>query len=101
MRKIEEAMCAAIKMRRNWRCDNTEVRIIENNYLKCYTIEVYLYGNHIYKKHSSGTAMFTLADWPTNTTISRLRALGLNICRRDNKPLYKGEYIDSNKWYTV
>lgn len=91
MRKIEETMCAAVKMRREWSSGNTSVVVCQDN------VYVHLHGHIIYCDYGE----FTLAGHNTNLTRSRLRALGVDVRVRNGKPLYKGEYIDSNKWYNV
>ena len=71
MRKIEEAMCAAVKARTNWASGNTTVKNAGNGLMF-----VYLFDNLI--ATISGTVgSFTLAGWNTKATRSRLRALGV------------------------
>lgn len=102
MRQIEKAMCAAVKARFNWHCSNTEVKVEGNS------VKVYLHGNLIYKENIAGVAAFTLAGWNSNTTRSRLKALGVHVRSKNFAPqVYKnGEWIDirsndSNEWYMV
>ena len=89
MRQIEKAMCAAVEARFNWYCSNTQVKVNDNK------VEVYLHGNLIYKKQG-GVASFTLAGWNSNTTRSRLRALGVSVRYYDHTPQMKvdGEWVD-------
>lgn len=82
MRKIEQSMVQAVYERRNWRSGNTEV-IQYPEYGLC---EVVLHGNVIatveYLPHSVRhvvPAMATVQRWPTRTTFSRLRALGVDV----------------------
>lgn len=105
MRKIEKQMLEAISTRReSWQSDNTGVfyETAGNPYGP--RSEIYLHGNHIADFwHNSGELdvdVRTLARWPSNTTKSRLRALGANITTKarvtylDGKPLsdhLKGE----------
>ena len=96
MRKIEQAMCAAVKARRNWSSGNTQVIVS----LDRVHVEVYLHGNIIYTE-SSGVKCFTLAGWNTPTTRSRLRALGVNVSTKNYVPMYKGAVINENKWYNI
>lgn len=99
MRNIENGMCAAVEARFNWHCSNTEVKV-ENGIVK-----VYLHGNLIYKENIAGVASFTLAGWNSNTTCSRLRALGVSVRCYDDTPQMEvdGEWVDirSNEWYNV
>jgi hypothetical protein len=78
MRKIENQMMDAIYNRINWQKDNTLVNAIDD-----VNSAVYLHGNHIADVNSrTGLVMvnnITLANWPTPTTKSRLRALGANV----------------------
>lgn len=98
MRKIEEAMCAAVKERRNWQSGNTRVQVKDGgNWVK-----VYLWDNLIYTEClEDGAKRFTLAGWNTNTTRSRLRALGVDVCQKDYRAYYKNRFIYKNEWYRI
>lgn len=78
MRKIEQAMCLAAGQRRKWNSGNTAVVPIDDT-----NVAVYLHGNEIAIVNSNtGFTMVnshTLAKWPTRTTKSRLRALGVRL----------------------
>lgn len=74
MRKIEQQMNAAIAKRVNWASGNTRVEINRN-------IEVFLHGNQIWSS-ANGVNTYTLAKWPTPTTKSRLRALGVKVATK-------------------
>ena len=103
MRKIEEQMVAAIKARKNFKSGNTEVKMTRNEYLCTFTSMVYLHGNLI-AKISFGpdnvVAQFTMAGWNTNTTRSRLNALGVGISQCNWAPYHNGKAISSKGWYT-
>lgn len=93
-RKIEQEMCAAAAGMRDWNCDNTSVQIGTNAANGAPTARVYLHGNHIasvtqvrHDELSLQVMSGVLADWPTNTTISRLRALGADV-RVDRRKVY-------------
>ena len=77
MRKIEQEMWNAINEGVNWSKDNTQVTQFKD------TSEVFLHGHHIATINSyTGELVVitaTLANWPTNTTKSRLRALGADV----------------------
>lgn len=82
MRKIEQSMLMAVYDRRNWSSGNTEV-IQHPEYGLC---EVLLHGNLIamveylpYNVRHVSPAMGTVQRWPTRTTFSRLRALGVDV----------------------
>jgi hypothetical protein len=81
MRKIEKAMCLAIGNKESFSLSNTRVEYI--NDANGETAEVYLFNNHIgtyvYKQVKFYVNGTTLAKWPTNTTKSRLRALGASV----------------------
>ena len=88
MRKIEQQTIEAIKARKNWRCGNMAVYYIsaaESGNPHGGRCEVYLHGNHIADFwNESGQLEVntrTLRQWGTNTTLSRLRALGANVRR--------------------
>ena len=77
MRQIEQDMWNAINEGVNWSKDNTQVSQFKD------TSEIFLHGHHIASVHSyTGELVVnraTLDNWPTNTTKSRLRALGANV----------------------
>jgi hypothetical protein len=92
MRTIESKMCDAIYRARNWRLDNTQV------ISRTEGIDVYLHGNHIAHvphgdapiQHRVVVNLITLRNWPTNTTLSRLRAMGCNIMTRKRVVFFNG-----------
>lgn len=104
MRKIEEAMCAAVKTRKNWQSGNTRVesRRAENGGVEIF---VYLHGNKICEVYENLSGCyekyFSLAGWNTSTTRSRLHALGIGVSSKNFAPMYNGTEIDSYKWYKV
>ena len=82
MRLIEEQMNQAIATKVAWTKDNTEVTYYTSHDLS----HIRLHGHHIaFYDHAKGTLvpnLMTLAEWPTVTTKSRLRALGVNVYTR-------------------
>ncbi len=97
MRKIEKEMNAAINQISwgnavNWAKDNTVVFIQQSTG----KIFVTLHGSII--AHGMGLGCMvadkdTLLAYPTNTTMSRLRALGIDVCRRKGEVILNGEQI--------
>lgn len=88
MRKIEQQTLDAIKARKDWRCSNMAVYYIsaaESGNPCGGRSEVYLHGNHIadywHVDEDLAVNIRTLTQWPSNTTLSRLRALGANVRR--------------------
>ena len=88
MRKIEKEMMAAIDGGRDWAKDNTAVLVTRCGYRR-YTADVYLFGNHIADVFCNMAGdvkvspnVDTLREHPTRTTMSRLRALGVDVCTR-------------------
>ena len=87
MRKIEKAMCLAIGQKKSWQESNTEVVYqpeVTSNERSCIEYaKVFLFGNHIgtfvYSANRFDVNPVTFAKWPTNTTKSRLRALGAKV----------------------
>jgi hypothetical protein len=81
MRKIDKQMTAAVQNLAKWRLDNTSVSPIDD--VNC---AVYLHGHEIALiNQRSGLVMVnenTLKAYPTNTTKSRLRALGVDVATR-------------------
>lgn len=88
MRKIEQQTLDAVKARKNWRCANMAVFYLspsETGNPFGGRSEIYPHGNHIADYwHDDQTVAVntrTLNQWGTNTTLSRLRALGANVRR--------------------
>ncbi len=94
MRKIEAKMVAAIKAGKPFTKDNTTVVIAGRYY------SVLLFGNWIARGVIGNVPGYiNLCGWASNTTMSRLRALGLPICRKDGVPrLYGRGVIPVNDW---
>ena len=89
MRKIEQQMVKALNNGDNWCLANTQV-ISDGEGLSW----VYLHGNMIALSVDGIIEPIreTLLNWPTRTTMSRLRALGVDVCTR------KGDvYLDGEK----
>ena len=93
MRLIEKQMNQAINSKSKWSKDNTEVIYYEGNNLS----HVRLHGHHIaYFDHNSGEIVpnvGTLAAWPTRTTKSRLRSLGIDVYTRKNITYVNGKEV--------
>lgn len=98
MRKIEQEMIQALREHRFWSKGNTMVHGIDG--------DVYLHGNHIAKLGKDGVLkvnLYTLREWPSMTTRSRLRALGANlvsikgILHLDGKSIYSEEWQDASR----
>ena len=86
MRQIEKEMRYALRNGENFHSNNTTVTHDNGNSY------VYLFGNLIYKV-VNGKAYFSLAGWNTNTTRSRLNALGVNVSQKKGTPHYNGKPI--------
>jgi hypothetical protein len=90
MRKLESDMLAAIKAGRNWQSGNTQITHQPNP-------SIYLHGNRIaftcpeYDGLRCDTWVFK--NWPTRTTVSRLRALGINACVCKGVPMIDGKPV--------
>lgn len=90
MRKIEQQMNRAIARGESWAGGNTQVA---QHAAGC---SVYLHGHLIADIDNDGTAWAnrpTLLDWPTRTTMSRLRALGVDVCTRRGDIYLNGEKL--------
>ena len=84
MRLIEKQMWTAIECQdRLWSKDNTGVEY-RANYDESL---IYLHGHHIatydHETEHARANVTTLRKWPTRTTMSRLRALGINVYTRE------------------
>jgi hypothetical protein len=81
MRKIENEMIKAIHSQKRWSMANTIVSPIDDA-----NVAVYLHGHEIAIVNTYNgftmTNVDTLRRYPTNTTKSRLRALGVNVATR-------------------
>jgi len=92
MRLIEKEMLSAVHNGYGWKKDNTEVSQARSTG----GCDVFLHGHHIATVQSNGLALVmvnTLRNWPTRTTMSRLRALGVDVCTRKGVVLLNGEPI--------
>ena len=95
MRVIEKEMLEAIKHGRDWSKDNTRTEV-DAGY-RSYFVDVYLHGNHIAEvicrvgcDDVVKPNVATLLDYPTRTTMSRLRALGVDVCTRRGQVMLDG-----------
>ncbi len=100
MRKIELEMVHNITSGQNWSQANTTITRVEHDFQS--VIDVYLHGNHI--ATITGAAhgrdewwvnvnTSTLRAFPTRTTMSRLRALGVDVHTHKGEVLLDGEAI--------
>jgi hypothetical protein len=102
MRKIEQQMVEAVKANKNWKGGNTEVGVMWDFPCKTRT-NIYLHGNHIAIIHqdtSHGGQPWevipirpTFRNWPTPTTRSRLRALGVDASIKNGCAMLDGEEV--------
>lgn len=87
MNKLEQAMLKAVNNRENWESGNTSVLAgIKDT-------DVFLHGNHIATVTPDGqvgATRQTLREWPTATTISRLRALGVKVHKHKHQVYIDG-----------
>ena len=91
MRKIEKLMIEAINNKTNWKLDNTEVSVIPLG------IEVRLHGNLLATVSDSGQILpniYILKSWPSLTTKSRLRALGVNVYTKKGVTYLNGRAVN-------
>jgi hypothetical protein len=80
-------MLEALKNKENWQLSNTVVR---DGY-------VYLHGNelgHINELQIFEVNTTTLISWPTRTTISRLRSLGVPVCLKKGAVYLGGRKLE-------
>lgn len=90
MRKIESDMLKAINTGNRFANGNTRVVITDT------CAEVYLHDNHIATVSRGGTVDVntnTLLKYPTRTTLSRLRALGVDVFIRKGEVILNGEQL--------
>ena len=93
MRIIEKEMLAAIANKEDWKKDNTEVNFTDSG--ACGYSSILLHSNLIAVfNHASRVVDVveeTLERFPSNTTMSRLRALGVDVKRKGGKVFLYGE----------
>lgn len=92
MRKVEQQMIRAINRNENWSQGNTMVTYLREDD----TSRVYLHGHLIAMVDDFGIArpiIPTLVAWPTRTTMSRLRALDINVYQRNGDIYIDGEKV--------
>ena len=102
MRKIESEMIHNVMMGRDWSLANTRVDRVAYGPFAGPNVEVRLHDNHIatvYNACDGRDRWFvevnirTLRDYPTRTTMSRLRALGADVCTRKGRVILDGNDI--------
>lgn len=88
MRKIEQQMLKAIQDKRNWQSGNT---VVQNQG----PMVVKLHGNVLGEQFNGKfhVNVQTLRNWPSPTTKSRLRALGVDVYTRKHVTYLNGEAI--------
>jgi hypothetical protein len=92
MRKIEQLMNNAIHSQKRWALQNTIVSPIDD-----VNVAVYLHGHEIAIVNTYNGFVMTNTDtlrrYPTNTTKSRLRALGVSVSTRKGVTYLDGKAI--------
>lgn len=94
MRKIEREMLQAIEARRNWTKGNTRVLFSAAQVIGAGRVT--LHENNIALIMHDGTIRIfpeTFRNWPTMTTASRLRALGVNASIRNGRACIDGQPV--------
>jgi len=93
MRKIESSMITAVHTKANWFKGSTAVQYNEYTYTSC----IRLHGNIIATYGPMDAVvkprLDTFREWPTVTTRSRLRALGVNASIEGGQAMIDGELI--------
>lgn len=90
MKVIEKEMLQAIESGDHWGKDNTSIRHFNG------VAQVFLFGNHIADVHADGGVVVnrgTLLEYPTVTTKSRLRALGVNVVTKKGVTYLNGDKV--------
>lgn len=88
MRQLEQRMVEAIGSHSKWAEGNTMLiwDYDKNNHMKD-TYAIWLHGHCIAKgKYPYAPHSFNLCGYPTDTTLNRLRALGIPICLHKSVP---------------
>jgi hypothetical protein len=102
MRKIEEKIQNALRLRKNFKGDNTEVIVSDAG-----NIQILLHGSPIVRIENDENDIFiSLAGWNTNTTRNRINT-ALNfyhvsrIYNLNRLPHISGKEISSRGWFKV
>lgn len=101
MRQIELQMLGAIAAKKSWQSGNTSVvyepEVLGELLARAERAKVYLHGNHIATLHyrvvghdAPVPIRNTFRAWPTPTTASRLRALGVDASIKDFQACING-----------
>ena len=97
MRQIEKNMIHAISRWKTWKQANSSTLAICNpENPPAETVLVYLHDNHIATVYHDGSVepnTATFKAWPTTTTASRLRALGIDASIKNFQPHINGQPI--------
>lgn len=91
MRKVTKRIKKAFEQGTALKVDNTSTD----------GTSVFLYGNEIIRRESSGLVVATLAGWNTSTTRERINGItGLDIYQKNFVPMLNGQEIDAHDWVT-
>ena len=98
MRLIEKEMNKAVDTMQPWAKDNTQVTIAEGDWSTWAYVSLHGHPIATGERMRSGARVFssnyrTLEQWPTRTTMSRLRALGFNVYTRKGIVYHEGEAV--------
>ena len=101
MRKIEKMMIKAVNSKKGFTLDNTTVEYLPAldtpTHARIEYSKIFLHGHHIasydYARGEYTPNLMTLAAWPSRTTKSRLRALGLNVSTRKGVTYYNDKAV--------
>lgn len=103
MRKLEEQMLTAVKTGKPFCLSNTTVVIHTpeaGNGKRRYLVS--LFGNTIAEGFVGQTPFrVNLCGWASNTTFSRLRALGVDAKRQNGEPMIGGDPAPVDGWVTI
>lgn len=83
MRKIEKQVLAALNGRKGMKGRNTTVEHDHMTDTSCIRLHGHRIATYHHKTMEVEVDEYTLARWPTVTTKSRLRALGVNVYTED------------------
>ena len=93
MRKVTEQIKQAFFNKEALKVNNTRT---DGN-------SVFLHGNEIIKRDSSGLILFTFAGWGSSTTRERLKGiLNVDVYQKDHEQYYNGaKVINLKDWHVV
>ena len=96
MRKITEKACRAFENGKNFKLQNTEIKVSSDG-----NVSMYLWGHEIARK-INGKVEINMQGYNTVTTRERLNGLSnVYLYQRNFAPVLNGQEISPCEWYEI